>query len=1000
MLAQQSRTLVRLQQKVFERAQEMKRKEEEEQAHEVAHSARATEKLRRKRLRGKRNLTQRRRNGGAQGDANQSNNGDGEADDGQEQKQVDAEADGEEGQEQPDVTEVDQVCKTEEEVSSLKVSSSQAVHKKTVFGDLSKVPTFGHLSQPSTPQKPLTSFHKLFASTPATKDAPSTPVFVLQQPLSTSDAPGTPLFKFEKAQHDTGLRAPRYRGSNAPYGKNMRDVKPKSASIDHVSEYAPLPSQEEKSAVLGFSDFKVPSGFNWSSALGATPSMCTPSPVFRDHSKESVSFEAPPDAFSFNAGPGSINFSFVTAERSSKPLVFGTGLIFGRPQQQPPPVPSVGAQEEPYVGKGLILEEAKVSVLHQAVNTSNQTEGTEDLAEAGLREPMDDIDLAEKNEETANDEPGIDSSSDDDSIDEYNDEELEQASRQTMYQLETGRNVDGVTPEELEAHEAKPLKEFSLDRPMPEREISGLINHDLEHYQDHVVGEQLSGTAEEKLPVAVSIFQQSDATSDTTHVNIFGFLKQSASKLPDSDDEASEASDDDDDAQSEAAHDLDAIEPLTDDDLHEMADDEVEAGSVDASLSESAASVDSSVLATEDIVAIDEETTTVTQSSEDDEDAVVSVENEETTVQEVTDVEQPVEEEAPAPSSSDEDSSSEIDAASNGTGLTSPSLGSEADNGLKIDYETAEGYLLEGYRRYFEKAPSQDEDSTSNAVDVSEKDAAASTEIDAPVQEQWLPEVVSFDFAEFEFISRLTNADFNVPAKLELNIKIFNDSDWALDTLAEVLAPAESGPELPELELDMTPLSDTFEASLFVSFEKSCDDIVVPEKTLKDKHTDHESRMLGLTQLLKQAKLEILAIDDEPETEQVAQQIGFSVITAVVTEPASEQDGPEPQQTGKPATGHTTKKVRFHLAASDDHDGRPQGLQHPNQYPTRPYPGHTTKKLNTRSSSTSGRDYRPQEPEHGRRPSARSIPHWLDEVHTNLGTDERGEPSPFEASER
>jgi hypothetical protein len=122
----------------------------------------------------------------------------------------------------------------------------------------------------------------------------------------------------------------------------MRDAKTKSASIDHVLDYAPLPSQEEKSAVLGFSDFKVPLGFNWSSALGATPSMCTPSPVFRDYLKESISFEAPLDAFSFSAGPGSINFSFVTAERSSKLLVFGTGPIFGRPQRQPPPVPSAG----------------------------------------------------------------------------------------------------------------------------------------------------------------------------------------------------------------------------------------------------------------------------------------------------------------------------------------------------------------------------------------------------------------------------------------------------------------------------------------------------------------------------------------------------------------------------------------------------------------------------------------------------------------------------------
>jgi hypothetical protein len=120
-------------------------------------------------------------------------------------------------------------------------------------------------------------------------------------------------------------------------------------------------------------------------------------------------------------------------------------------------------------------------VLHQAVNTSDQTEGTTDPAEAGLREPMDDIDLAEKNEEEANDDTDIDSSSDDGSI-------------------------DGVTPEELEAHEAKRLKGFALDHPLPEREILGLINYALEHYQSHVVDEKLSRDAEEKPSAVVFTF--------------------------------------------------------------------------------------------------------------------------------------------------------------------------------------------------------------------------------------------------------------------------------------------------------------------------------------------------------------------------------------------------------------------------------------------------------------------------------------------------------------
>jgi hypothetical protein len=221
-----------------------------------------------------------------------------------------------------------------------------------------------------------------------------------------------------------------------------------------------------------------------------------------------------------------------------------------------------------------------------------------------------------------------------------------------------------------------------------------------------------------------------------------------------------------------------------------------------------------------------------------------------------------------------------------------------------------------------------------------------------------------------------------------------------LNTLAEVLAPAEPTLEILELELDLTPLLDIFDEFMFVSFDNPCNESVVSEKTLKEEHMDHDSRMLGLTQLLKQTRLEILAIEDEPETEQDAQQYDFSVITAVVTEPVSGQNGPESQQTGKLATGHTTKNVRFNLAASEDRDGRLQGPQHSHQLPASPSPGHTTKKLYIRPYSTAGHDYRLQEPCNSRRPLARSIPRWLDEVHTNVSINERGEPSHFEASER
>jgi hypothetical protein len=874
------------------------------------------------------------------------------------------------------------------DASFSEVFSPQPIFKKTSFGNLSKVSTFGNFSTPSTPQKPLPTF-SLFASTPATVGALSTPVLVLQQPLPADSASDTPSFKFKKPQTDLGLRSPRYKGKNVPYGKDMRDTKskPQSSSGDHVPESAPLPEQSAPGA------FRLPSGFNWGTVLGSTPDMITPPPVLRDQLVESPSFKTPSDAFSFSAGP-----------------------VFGRPQRQPPLPPSVSAEQEPapiYVGSCLTAEEAKVCKLLTVSDTGAEEEQPATWLDSVIVPEEVQIHVSR---------PAVNTST--------QAEEIEKTS---------GVFEVALFSEPVEGLYANDLLEETFGIDATDTVSKAATGEEID--------EEVSHLDEEQPPAIVSIFNQTHVTADANFVNIFASLERPASDYTDSDDESSEASDDDG-AQSDAAHDLDAIEPLIDEDLIGMDDDEVGAGSVDGSQSESAASVDaSSASPAEDTAAIEEDLTTVAQSAEDDEDVVVSFENGDTTVaaeREVTDVEQSVEEEEHAPasveeiitsgppimvavdkyenhyddensssmngyeyliqrdcgvidqeddlSSSDDDYSSDNDTASDGSGLTSPSLGYVADDCLAIDPETAEEYFLEGWRRSTKTVSFQDEDdnAASDALDVSEKDGLTA-EIDAPAQKQWFPKIAPFDLIEFDFITHITDADFDVPSKLELNSGVFNGGDWALDTLTDVLAPAESTPEVPELDLDLTPFSDMFGGDLFMSVENSCDEIVVLEKTLEIEHVEHESRMLGLTQLLKQTKLDILSIDNEPETKQVAQQLGFSVITAIVTEPASGQEDLEPQQTGKPATGHATKKVRFHLAASKDRDGLLHAPQHPRQDSAPPSPRQMIKKLETRLFSTTGRDCRLQKPAHSRRSPARSIPYWLDEVHTNVGTNERGE---------
>ena len=145
-------------------------------------------------------------------------------------------------------------------------------------------------------------------------------------------------------------------------------------------------------------------------------------------------------------------------------------------------------------------------------------------------------------------------------------------------------------------------------------------------------------------------------------------------------------------------------------------------------------------------------------------------------------------------------------------------------------------------------------------------------------------------------------------------------------------------PQLPELELNLTLLSDMFgeefifgEESLLDSFNNTCDEVVVMEKTLEDEQVEHESCMNGLRQLFKQAKLAVISVDDELETVHVAQPSDFSAITIVVNEPASRQDGPEPQtvlQGNQLVTGHRPSTLNARLSSTIHRDRRLRGPQH------------------------------------------------------------------------
>jgi hypothetical protein len=360
-------------------------------------------------------------------------------------------------------------------------------------------------------------------------------------------------------------------------------------------------------------------------------------------------------------------------------------------------------------------------------------------------------------------------------------------------------------------------------------------------------------------------------------------------------------------------------------------------------------------------------------------------------------------------SSDDDEDSSDDDSVSVGTGLTSPMLGSGADKGLEVDRETAEPYLLElyGYSPKFTGATEDnDEDLVFDGLDELDHDSAIPF-IDAPIEEQFVPLIAFSDLAEFGYTTHITDADFNVPEKLDV---VFDDGDWALDALdalAEVPTDDEVAPEIPELELDLTPLSSMFdEKSLFLSFHDSPGEIIVTEKFLEQEQDDHESRMIGLTQLLKQVKLEIISVDDEPKAEQVPQQqLGLSTITAVATEMALGGDGlgvitvddePEAEPTAQQVDPSTPIVVVTEPAPEEDGPKLQTVMQGDLQVT-----GRAPRTVHASLSSTGNRDVHLQGPkQYPRQYSARPIPHRPREVATNMGTNERGEPSPFEVSEK
>jgi hypothetical protein len=246
--------------------------------------------------------------------------------------------------------------------------------------------------------------------------------------------------------------------------------------------------------------------------------------------------------------------------------------------------------------------------------------------------------------------------SEDNIIDDYTDEQVEEASRQVMYMLETVRDMSNVTSEELEDYEAERLREFCLDHSIPERKISPLIDHEKEIYEDYVVDKEIPEDEEilddtdahiqistvtdvptdkdfdeeephfkkEKLPAAVSIFEQANATAYTDPANIFAFLERPTYDDTDSEAEFDETSGDDHGAQSEATEDFFAPNESTDEDTAGDVEEETVAATELAEDNEYAdTSVEdeiTTVIVEQDTGSIEEDVIATTESAEEEED--------------------------------------------------------------------------------------------------------------------------------------------------------------------------------------------------------------------------------------------------------------------------------------------------------------------------------------------------------------------------------------------